>query len=419
MTQPKTVFNMRFNDSTSAGFTRRQTLLGALGAAGLSAAGLSACGGGGDGASLGSAVPGSFSVDPITGIGSIIVNGIRYDDSSASISSDDSAFRREDLRLGMVVAVQGTPSVGGRSSATRIVLGGELVGPIGSKGADSLVVLGQTVTIGDSTVFASGGGLDALNSGDVVEVHGITDLANNTLRATYVEKKSSPSEYRIQGRVTTHDATARTFSIGSLQLNYASTDPDRVRITPAADSLVRVRLGTTAVSSAYPVNRIRKPEDALNAFNGEVELKGTITAFTSHTSFSVNDVPVIVSGVSMATYPEGTGRIEGGAYVEVKGSLVDGVLVATRVKLEDGVQPGGVGDEFELHGTISNAATSGSGGSFTLTSSSGVSVLVDWPGNVLFPDGSAVNLVNGSRVEVKGLLVNGNQVAATRISFEN
>lgn len=408
-------FDMNFNDSTPAGFTRRQTLLAAL-----SAAGLSACGGGGDSATrAGSAAAGSFSVGRISGIGSIIVNGIRYDDSSASISSDGSAFRREDLRLGMVVAVQGTPAVGGRSSATRIVLGGELVGPIGSKGDGQLVVLGQTVTIGEGTVFAVGVSLADLKVGDVVEVHGVADLASNSIQASYVQKKAGANEYRIQGRVTTHDAIARTFSIGSLQLKYASTDPDRVRITPAEGSPVRVRLGITAVSGAYPVNRIRKPEDAFSAFSGEVEFKGTITAFTSHTSFSVNDVPVSVSGSSNATYPEGTGRIQAGAYVEVKGSLVNGVLAATRVKLEDGALAGGVGSEFELHGTISNAATSGAGGSFTLTSSGGVSVGVDWSGSVTFRTGSAVNLVNGSRVEVKGLLSNGNQVTATRISFEN
>lgn len=398
---------------TLAGLNRRQTLLALLGAAGLSACG----GGGSDGvASVGGGGTGSFAVGPITGLGSIIVNGVRYDDSSASISNDDSSFRREDLRLGMVVAVQGSPAVNGQSTATRIVLGGELVGPIASKGASSLVVLGQTANISANTVFASSGGLAALNTGDVVEVHGIADPATNSINATYVERKTAASEYRVQGRVTVHDATAKTFSIGSLQLSYASTDPDKVRITPAVGSLVRVRLGTTAVGGAYPVTRIRKPEDSFSGFSGEVEFKGTITAFTSPTRFSVNDLPV---DASSATFPKGTGGIVAGAFVEIKGSLANGVVVATRVQTDDDGAPGTVGTEFELHGVISAATTSGSGGSFTLTSSGGVAVTVDWSSGIEFRKGTAANLVNGRHVEVKGTLGAGSAVTATRISFED
>lgn len=405
--------NTLFRHTLPPGINRRQTLLALLGAAGLSACG----GGGGDNvAGVGAGGTGSFAVGPITGLGSIIVNGIRYDDSSASISSDDSSFRREDLRLGMVVAVQGSPAANGQSTATRIVLGGELLGPISTKGSSSLLVLGQTVNISASTVFADSGGFAALATGDVVEVHGIADPATNSLTATYVERKTSASEYRIQGRVTAHDATARTFAIGSLQLNYAATATGDVRITPAAGTLVRVRLGTTAVGGVYPVNRIRKPEDSFSGFSGEVEFKGTITAFTSAASFSVNDLPV---NAASATFPEGTGGIVAGAFVEVKGTLVNGVVVATRVKPDDDGAPGSVGSEFELHGTVSAATTAGSGGSFTLTSSGGVAVSVDWTSGVTFRDGTAAQLTNGRRVEVKGTLASGNRVNATRISYES
>lgn len=330
-------FCMNPNDSMLSGFTRRQTLLALM-----SAAGLSACGGGGDGGPSVGGV-GSFSVGPIEKFGSIFVNGIRYEDSSASISSDDSAFQRGDLRVGMMVAVQGTPVVAGQSIANRIVVSGELVGPITSIGIGEMVVLGQTVTISGSTVFA-GGNFASLTTGNVVEVHGVADAATNSIKATYVEKKLQASEYRLQGRVTAHDANTKTFSIGSLQLNYTNTAPDRVRITPTEGALVRVRLDTTANAGVYPVKRVRKPEDAFSGFtNAEVEFKGTITAFASLTSFSVNDVPVSVASVSNSTYPEGQIGIAAGAYVEVKGSLVNGAVVATRVKREDRIALAGVG----------------------------------------------------------------------------
>ena len=142
-----------------------------------------------------------------------MVNGIRCDDSSGSISCDDNAFRREDLRLDMVVAVQGSPALGVRSTATRIVLSCKLLGPIGSKGVNSLVVFGQTVTISASTVFAGVVGLDALKNDDVVEVHGTADSANNSILASCVEKKVERlNDDRIQGRVRSHDANPKTFS---------------------------------------------------------------------------------------------------------------------------------------------------------------------------------------------------------------
>ena len=44
---------------------------------------------------------------PITGFGSIIVNGVRFDDSAAAVSDDDDAASgRDRLKLGMQVEVE-------------------------------------------------------------------------------------------------------------------------------------------------------------------------------------------------------------------------------------------------------------------------------------------------------------------------
>jgi hypothetical protein len=78
----------------SAGFTRREGLLALIGGV----AALSGCGGGGGDvgvgtgtgvASVGSGGTGSFSSGAITGFGSIIVNGVRFDDSQARVTDDD------------------------------------------------------------------------------------------------------------------------------------------------------------------------------------------------------------------------------------------------------------------------------------------------------------------------------------------
>ena len=71
----------------------------------LAAALLVACGGGA--ADPGTAAPSSptatvYAAGPITGFGSVIVNGVRFDDTSASITDDDGKTMAESqLRLGM------------------------------------------------------------------------------------------------------------------------------------------------------------------------------------------------------------------------------------------------------------------------------------------------------------------------------
>ena len=68
---------------------------------------LVACGGGVD--SGGTGATSSYASGPITGFGSVIVNGVRFDDSLASISDDDGTLRqRGDLRLGMSVEIRGS-----------------------------------------------------------------------------------------------------------------------------------------------------------------------------------------------------------------------------------------------------------------------------------------------------------------------
>ena len=83
----------------------------ALLAASLGPALLAACGGGGDGGTPiggGGVTPQSLMIGPIAGLGSIIVNGVRFDDSTAQVSNDEdgSGHPSRDLKLGMMVEVE-------------------------------------------------------------------------------------------------------------------------------------------------------------------------------------------------------------------------------------------------------------------------------------------------------------------------
>src|SRR5690242_2169900 len=83
-----------------------RTLLLQLAAA---AALLAGCGGGGGDAGMGGAAASrSFASGPITGFGSVIVNGVRFDNSTAATTDDDgNAVPATALKLGMQVEVTG------------------------------------------------------------------------------------------------------------------------------------------------------------------------------------------------------------------------------------------------------------------------------------------------------------------------
>ena len=123
---------------------------------------LSGCGGGGGGGGGDNQVSGidrggiTIAQGPINGFGSVIVNGVRYSTTGATITIDDQPGTESDLRVGQVVRVEGRLDAGGATgTATRISYDDDVEGPIESidVAAGTLVVLGQTVKVGASTSF--------------------------------------------------------------------------------------------------------------------------------------------------------------------------------------------------------------------------------------------------------------------------
>lgn len=389
--------------------TRREGLLTLL----ASAMALAGCGGGGGGgsvATVGGGGTGSFSSGPISGVGSIIVNGVRFDDSMATVLDDDGALRsRNDLKLGMMVRVKGRANSrkpDNTDSADEISFGSELLGPIDSidTAAKTLVVLGQTVQIAASTIFEDGLTLSVLAVNDIVEVHGFFDPATNSLVATRIERKLlvNVKTFKLQGKIS--NLTTTTFQIGGLTISFAP--PVDMPASLTVGLLVRVRLATTPTTGTRTAIKVRAVEVEVKD-RDEAEVEGMITDFTSSAKFSVNGQPVDASG---ATVPAG---LKLGSRVEVEGSLVNGVLVAKKVQLKDEDEK----REFELHGIVSNKTLTSL--SFTLTSSGGIVVKVVFTLGVRFDNGlTAATLLDGVKLEVKGVALPDGTIQATRISRE-
>lgn len=383
------------------------------------AAVVSACGGGGDAGGDTSGSTGAdntataYAAGPISGFGSIIVNGVRYDDSTASVSDDDgSSHARTVLKLGMMVEVDGSGVAAGSGKALRIRFGSELVGPVASvdTAAGTLVVLGQTVEVQSTTVFDDSitGGLAGLAAGTVVEVHAIYDATSGHYRATRVEAETGATAYRLRGTVANLNTTARTFTIGGATIDYTGVSDANLPTGFADGAKVRVKLQTAQVNGNWVATAIgggvKKLED-----RAEAHLRGAITAFTSTSDFEVNGVKV---DASAATFDDGTTGIVLGARVEVEGRITNGVLVATKVELDDG--PRSLErHRFELHGSITSIDTAAK--TFVLRG-----VTVSYGGSVTYTRGTEATLVVGAKVEVKGVPSSDRTtLTATSIKFES
>lgn len=371
-------------------------------------------GGGGAGGDVTAKGAGSSASGAITGFGSIIVGGVRFDDSAASVQDDDGVnMNSGDLKLGMVVRIKcGKKSDDGisiRAKADSIEVHSELQGPVESKAADSksIVVLGQTVNISATTFFEDGLSLATLAVGAVVEVHGFVDPVNNTLTATRIESKPNAKVFKLQGTVSAlnTDAAVKTFKLGTLTISYLTAVVPS-SLTLANGSVVRVRLVTTPVNGTWTALKVQKFEIE-NENRNEAEVEGIITAFTSTSLFSVNGLPV---DASTAVFEGNKTGVVLGARVEVEGSVVNGVLVAKKVELEDGEDLA----KFELHGTPAPGSLDTTAKTFVLRG-----VTVNY-GSATFTNGVTAASLSAFdiKLEVKGVRSAANIIVATRISIE-
>jgi hypothetical protein len=379
---------------------------------------LAACGGGGD-ASADAAAPTEVATDytqgVITGFGSVIVGGVRYDDANALVSDDDDNRRdRSLLKLGMVVQVDGSAvdRALGTARALRIRFGSEVLGPVGTidTAAATVEVLGQTVLVTTSTVFdeSLAGGLAAITTGDVLEVHGILDPANSRIVATRIELEDSALAYRLRGVISALDTTAKTFRIGDELISYSGLlSADILPSLLVNGQVVRVLLQTTQVNGAWVATRLVPGVRLIDGSLPDAHVEGVITSFTSTSQFAVNGLAVDASN---AAFPDGSDAIALGARVEVTGTVTDGVLVATKVEVEDRRDNGR--RALELHGVLSNLDTAAK--TFALRG-----VTVWYGGTVLWKDGTEASLANGQSIEAKGVLsADRTRLEALLIDFE-
>jgi len=307
---------------------------------------LSGCSGGGGSSTPSGTTPTSsatttagVSSGPITGFGSVILNGIEFDTTQADIRVEDQSVREDDLRLGMRVIVEGVRDNNGVAKATRVVFRKNVEGLIDRLDVvnNTLVVLGQTVLVDGLTVIedraqSSAIALSALAVGQFVEVSGLID-AHGTILATRIERQTgfvaSVTEVEVRSTLSGLDTNAHTFVLGALTVNFRTAT---VVGSLSNGVFVQVRGTQTASGSSMTATRVTVEDPTVGGATGtKIEIEGFVTAFTSATVLRVNGQAVTTT--AQTVFDNGTVTdLAQNVRLEVEGQVdANSTLVAEKI----------------------------------------------------------------------------------------
>lgn len=329
---------------------------------------LVSCGGGDVGSGGTGATPYGVALGTVNGFGSVIVDGIRFDDRNALAVAETEPGKDvpTEVRLGDRVEVGFNQA----DTAKSLRVEAALVGPVASVGAPGrFVALGQTVVVNDDPragpVTQLGGGYlmaSDVQAGDVVEVHGLLVPQGSgwQIQATRIERQAAlPAYLKVTGVVSELGvAGAARFKLGVL-----AVDAGAGNVLPAGRSLANGEVvavfGQAASLGAGPGGaasltasqvRIR----SLPASGDQAYLSGSIAGLdTVARTFLIGTLKVDYGAAALTP---STAVLANGLYVRVFGVVrADGTLAAATVEVRDGRSE----SEAELQGTITgfNAAT--------------------------------------------------------------
>ena len=309
---------------------------------------LASCGGGGSSSS--SAPPPSniapppapvsgIVSGPISGFGSVIVNGERYNTNAASFVIEGKTGVQADLRVGQIVTMKTSTDSDGNKSASEVSFEDMVQGPITNISLvnNRFTVLGQTVVVRASTSFdedISPSSLDGLMLDDIVQVSGQINGGGNII-ASQIELKDSGEEFELTGTVSALNSGLNTFRIRGQVIDYTSaTLSDFGNDTLSNGDFVEV-YGTSFEGDVFVADKIELEDrmpDGNNEDDGEIQ--GLITEFTSAQNFVVADIAVISDSATIFENCQAS-DLTVDIDVEVEGHFNEtGVLEADKIKCE-------------------------------------------------------------------------------------
>jgi hypothetical protein len=343
----------------------------------------------------------------LTGLGSVIVDGVRYDDSQAVLERRPDLVHSEplalaDLQIGQYLYLE----LDAAGNPTRIRVESQLVGPAANVSAANgqFTVWGQPVAVntdasqGPITVLSGYQSLADIHAADPVQVYGVlesSDSAGDLIRATRIERLASATA--VPARVT---GTLQAGAGGALLLAQRPLD---VSAAPAAPALG----GEDAVTIVIPQSAgipVKWPATSVSllapAATGSVTVSGAAHLLPNGHAV-VQGIDVDLSNLAAAVRQ----GVQEGTYLTVTGNANghDGrQVVASAVESEPQT-----GRPAQLRGSITSVTGTAS---FVVRGQR-----VDARG-AQFSGGSAADLVVGAFVDVRGAQTPTGVVAST-VSF--
>lgn len=293
---------------------------------------------------------------PITGFGSVLVNDLRLDTSTAQVLVDGQFAAETDLRVGQIIRAVATATSGGHH-ALSVEYEENFLGPIEllDTTAGTLTVLSQPVIIGAETRFEPPlAGSGDLAPGDAIAVSGLP-LPSGEIRATFVRRAGPTEAFHITGLITALDPSTFTFEIGDQRVDYSQALLLQLSTgMPELGQIVKVR-GTDLSASTFLAAEVRGRSSlpglvtaaatSLTDFEAsmagasassaalDMNFVGYVNAVDPPTSISIADVDVLIDSGTIVVGGT-TADLDVNRKVRVEGSVVSlGQIRAARIVL--------------------------------------------------------------------------------------
>jgi hypothetical protein len=295
---------------------------------------------------------GIFALGPITGFGSVWVNGVRYDDSAAAVLLDGVSASSAELRVGMVAGLQGTRDATTLLGTARQVAVWSIArGAVQSVGPGRIQVAGMTVLADAATTLDGVASLALLTPGMPVAVWGLQSGASGqewlASRIQVLGSSTDAAAWVSTGPVVLGLGGAAV-SVGGVQLNGLAA-------LPTAGAVVRVSgvlnpAGTQAQVSAWAVYETLAADPTME---GEAEIEGVVSLVNT----AAQTITVGAQTVSVANaVREPSGAVVAvGQRVEAEGVWKSGVLVASKLEIKGTATTGKVEMEAVIQQFTSRA----------------------------------------------------------------
>ncbi|MFN3785279.1 MAG: DUF5666 domain-containing protein [Thiothrix sp.] len=301
-----------------------------------------------------------ISSGPITGFGSIIVNGVKYDIAQATLLRNGQlAAGQFEYRIGEYVTVQGHVNADGLTgTAQEVSFNKELEGIVTSITTDNvhIGIMGQVVRTNALTVFHGFKQLGDLELGNVVEVSGVRDVQDQLLASSITLKQSvyvPGGTLDLKGFVKQLNTANKTFQLGSVNVLYGQATLTNFGNQPLTNGqYVEVKTRQLPQGNGLVAYEVELGDRYVAPFTtgSTVELEGIVTRFVSRQDFSVNRQAIITT--ANTRFKDGAAAtLSLNALVEVKGVInALGVLVADKIEVKESASSKLV----KLKGRVSN-----------------------------------------------------------------